>query len=82
MVDQITDIEVVSAEIVFGNEIGPGAPLAIAGVKGILEAMVWDDLRAQRPQLEAAIRKADASEDQREAGRTFMEERPRVFKGH
>lgn len=58
-----------------------GAPLAVAGLKAILDALGEDDIAARREKLERLIEQADASEDHREAARAFAEKRLPVFQG-
>lgn len=81
LVDHVVEGDVVAAAVEFVRDMAQGAPLAIAGIKEILEAIAADQVEQRRPRLEAAIRKADASHDQREAARAFMEKRPPVFRG-
>lgn len=81
LVDQVVEGDVVAAAVAFVQEMAMGAPLAIAGIKEILEAIAAEQVEQRRTRLVAAIRKADASHDQREAARAFMEKRPPVFRG-
>ncbi len=81
LVDQVVDGDVVMSAVEFVQEMTQGAPLAVAGIKEILEAIAADQVEQRRPRLEAAIRRADASQDQREAARAFMEKRSPVFRG-
>lgn len=58
-----------------------GAPLALEGLKAILEAIASNDVEERRGALERRIAAADASDDHREAARAFAEKRAPVFRG-
>lgn len=58
-----------------------GAPLALEGLKAILEAIASNEIETRRAALERHIAAADASEDHREATRAFAEKRAPVFRG-
>ena len=57
------------------------APLAIAGIKAALEAIAVDQTRERAPLVDQWVRRANESEDTREAARAFREKRKPVFHG-
>jgi enoyl-CoA hydratase/carnithine racemase len=79
--DAVVEGDVVESAIAFGEPISANAPLAIAGVKRILQALASGDVEAQRPAIEALIREALDSDDYREGAAAFLEKRPARFTG-
>ena len=71
----------VEAAIAFGAGMMANAPLAIAGIKVILQALAAGDVEARRAEIAALIKEALDSEDYREGARAFLEKRPARFAG-
>lgn len=80
-VDRLADGQVVTAALEFGREMALAAPLSIAGAKAQLNAVLAGQVEQQREALDAMVRRADESEDFREAMRAFREKRVPRFKG-
>jgi len=80
-VDAVVDSDVVDSAISFGNAMMANAPLAIAGIKRILQAVASGEVEQRRPEIEHLIREALDSEDYREGARAFLEKRPGRFAG-
>jgi enoyl-CoA hydratase/carnithine racemase len=79
--DALVDSDPVEAAIRFAPTIAANAPLAIAGMKAILEELARGDIAAARPTIQRLIREALDSEDYREGAAAFMEKRPARFTG-
>lgn len=73
--------DVVQAAFAFGAAMVDAAPLSVAGSKAQLNAILAGDVERQRERLDAMVRRADRSEDFREAARAFAEKRKPVFRG-
>jgi enoyl-CoA hydratase/carnithine racemase len=80
LVDEVVDDPLVGARSL-AAAMAAGAPVALEGLKAILEALASGNIEACRPALERRIAAADASEDHREATRAFAEKRKPVFTG-
>ena len=79
--DTLVDGDPVDAAIRFAPAMAVNAPLAIAGMKTILEQLARGDIDAARPGVERLIREALDSEDYREGAAAFMEKRAARFTG-
>jgi len=80
-IDRRTEGDVVAAALHFGREMAMAAPLSIAGAKAQLNAVLAGQVEQRRPELDAMVRRADESEDFREAMRAFRDKRPPRFQG-
>ena len=80
-VDQVGPAQAIDAALDLARTLKQGAPLALSGMKQILEALAAGRVEAERAKLEDAIRAADLSEDHREAVRAFAERRKPEFVG-
>jgi len=79
--DALVDTDPVAAAIDFAAAMTANAPLAIAGMKTILDELGRGDIAAARPGIEQRIREALDSDDYREGAAAFMEKRPPRFLG-
>ncbi len=79
--DTLVDGDPVEAAIDFAPAMAANAPLAIAGMKTILEELARGDIAAARPGIQRLIREALDSEDYREGAAAFMEKRAPRFEG-
>lgn len=79
--DLIVEGDPVEAAIVFGEAMAANAPLAVAGIKRILQELAYGDAEARRGEIEALIRQALDSEDYREGAAAFLEKRKPNFTG-
>jgi enoyl-CoA hydratase/carnithine racemase len=80
-VDRLAEGDVVAAALDFGRAMALAAPLSIAGAKAQLNAVLAGQVEQRRTELDAMVRRADESEDFREAMRAFREKRPPRFQG-
>jgi enoyl-CoA hydratase/carnithine racemase len=79
--DALVDADPVAAAIDFAAAMTANAPLAIAGMKTILDELARGDIDAARPGIERLIREALDSADYREGAAAFMEKRAANFTG-
>jgi enoyl-CoA hydratase/carnithine racemase len=79
--DAVVDGNPVEAALAFGAAMAGNAPLAVAGIKRILQELVYGDVEARRGEIEALIREALDSEDYREGAAAFLEKRKANFTG-
>lgn len=79
--DALVDGDPVAAAIDFAAAMIANAPLAIAGMKTILDELARGDIAKARPGIEQRIRTALDSEDYREGAAAFMEKRTARFTG-
>jgi enoyl-CoA hydratase/carnithine racemase len=77
----VVDGAPVEAAIAFGKAMAENAPLAVAGIKRILQELAYGDVEARRGEIEALIRQALDSEDYREGAAAFLEKRKPNFTG-
>jgi len=77
----VVEGDVVDSAIGFGRAMAANAPLAVAGIKAILQALAAGEVERRRPEIERLIREALDSEDYREGARAFLEKRPAQFTG-
>jgi enoyl-CoA hydratase/carnithine racemase len=81
LVDVVAQADVMEEARVLSRSMARGAPLALEGIKAILEALADQVTDARRPVLESGIARADASADHREAVEAFASKRVPVFRG-
>jgi len=79
--DALVDGDPVDAAIEFAADMMANAPLAIAGMKAILDELARGDIEKCRPEIETLIRQGLDSEDYREGAAAFLEKRPARFTG-
>ena len=79
--DTIVDGDPVAAATHFGQAMAANAPLAVAGIKRILQELAYGDVEAREPEIAALIREALDSEDYREGAAAFLEKRKANFTG-
>jgi enoyl-CoA hydratase/carnithine racemase len=79
--DALVDADPVEAATRFAPAMAANAPLAIAGMKTILEELARGDIAAARPDIERLVREALDSADYREGAAAFMEKRAARFTG-
>ncbi|HVF63091.1 MAG TPA: enoyl-CoA hydratase/isomerase family protein [Casimicrobiaceae bacterium] len=77
----IAEGDVVEAALAFAEPILANAPISLAALKLICDAIVSDRVDEVRDEFEDLFRRADASEDSREGARAFAEKRPPRFTG-
>ena len=77
----VVEGDVVDSAIAFGGAMMANAPLAVAGIKAILQALAAGEVERRRAEIERLIREALDSEDYREGARAFLEKRPAQFTG-
>jgi enoyl-CoA hydratase/carnithine racemase len=77
----VVEGDVVDSAIRFGRAMAANAPLAVAGIKAILQALAAGEVERRRPEIERLIREALDSQDYREGARAFLEKRPAKFTG-
>ena len=81
LVDEIADGAALDHARRLADKLKFGAPLALGGMKKILDTLAAGRVAAETRELERLIRQADESEDHREAVRAFAEKRAPVFSG-
>ena len=79
--DALVEGDVVEAALHFGEPMLHGAPLSVAGSKAQLNAISTGQAIARQAELDDMGRRADESEDFREASRAFAEKRQPRFAG-
>jgi enoyl-CoA hydratase/carnithine racemase len=79
--DTVVEGDPVAAAIGFGEAMAANAPLAVAGIKRILQELAYGDVKARKSQIAALIREALDSEDYREGAAAFLEKRKANFTG-
>ncbi|MBC5764652.1 enoyl-CoA hydratase/isomerase family protein [Ramlibacter albus] len=79
--DALCEGDAVEAALRFGAAMAETAPLSIAGSKAQLNAILAGQVEPRRAELDAMVRRADESEDFREAARAFAEKRKPRFTG-
>ena len=79
--DAVVDGDVVDTAITFAAAMTANAPLAIAGIKLILQALASGEVERRRQEIEELIKQALDSEDYREGAAAFLEKRPARFTG-
>lgn len=81
LVDALAPSDPVAAALEFGRAMTESAPLAVAGSKRILNAVLDGTDQRDAALLAAAMRRAEDSEDIREGARAFAEKRAPRFQG-
>jgi enoyl-CoA hydratase/carnithine racemase len=79
--DTIVDGDPVAAATHFGEAMAANAPLAVAGIKRILQELAYGDVEARKSEIAALIREALDSQDYREGAAAFLEKRKPNFTG-
>jgi enoyl-CoA hydratase/carnithine racemase len=79
--DALVDGDPVGSAMAFAMQMTANAPLAIAGIKRILQGLAAGDIEQQRPAIAELIREALDSADYREGAAAFLEKRPAQFTG-
>jgi enoyl-CoA hydratase/carnithine racemase len=79
--DTLVDGDVIESAMSFAAGMMKNAPLAIAGIKHILQSLATGDIEHHRPKIHELIREALDSADYREGAAAFLEKRPAVFSG-
>jgi enoyl-CoA hydratase/carnithine racemase len=79
--DTVVDGDPVGSAMGFAMHMTANAPLAIAGIKRILQGLAAGDIERERPEIQALIRQALDSTDYREGAAAFLEKRPARFAG-
>ena len=79
--DAVVEGDVIESAVAFGTPMAANAPLAIAGIKRILQTLATGDVERERPEIEKLIREALDSADYREGAAAFLEKRPARFTG-
>jgi enoyl-CoA hydratase/carnithine racemase len=79
--DAVVDGDPVEAAIAFGEAMAANAPLAVAGIKRILQELAYGDVESRKPEIAALIRQALDSQDYREGAAAFLEKRKANFTG-
>jgi enoyl-CoA hydratase/carnithine racemase len=80
-VDATTDGPVEEAAIAFAQRMTENAPLAISGMKTILNALADGTAHQREAEFAALASRSIESEDYKEGGRAFMEKRRPKFQG-
>jgi enoyl-CoA hydratase/carnithine racemase len=81
VVDRVVEDDAYQEALTLAAALASGAPLAMTGMKAILDALAAGTVEIERAGLEQHIAAADTSEDHREAVRAFAEKRRPVFRG-
>lgn len=79
--DAIVEGDAIEGAIAFGQQMTANAPLAIAGIKAILQELAFGDVERHKADLEALIEQALDSEDYREGAAAFLQKRLANFTG-
>jgi enoyl-CoA hydratase/carnithine racemase len=79
--DTVVESDPVAAAVAFGEAMAANAPLAVAGIKRILQELAYGDVDARKPEIAALIREALDSQDYREGAAAFLEKRKPNFTG-
>jgi enoyl-CoA hydratase/carnithine racemase len=79
--DTLVDGDTVEGALAFGAPMMESAPLSIAGIKLQLNAIAAGDLAAAEEVIAEATRRAEGSEDYRNATEAFAQKRKPVFTG-
>jgi enoyl-CoA hydratase/carnithine racemase len=79
--DRVVEGDPVVAAVAFGEAMAANAPLAVAGIKRILQELAYGDVEARKPEIAALIREALDSQDYREGAAAFLEKRKPNFTG-
>lgn len=81
LVDALAGTDPIAAALEFGRAMTESAPLAVAGSKRIVNAVLDGADQRDAALLAAAIRRAEESDDIREGARAFATKRPPRFQG-
>jgi enoyl-CoA hydratase/carnithine racemase len=81
LADLVVDSDPVEAAVSFGEAMAANAPLAVAGIKRILQELAYGDVEARRAEIDALVRQALDSADYREGAAAFLEKRKPNFIG-
>lgn len=79
--DAVVEGDPVAAATHFGEAMAANAPLAVAGIKRILQELAYGDVESRKSEIAALIRTALDSEDYREGAAAFLEKRKADFTG-
>jgi enoyl-CoA hydratase/carnithine racemase len=79
--DAVANQDAVGNAIAFGRAMAANAPLAVAGIKTILQSIAVGDIERRGAEIETLIRRALDSADYREGAAAFLEKRSANFTG-